>query len=79
MKTYLEILSELPSPIKEAAITNTGELFLSKGRTTMCLIDILMCAFVWDEAPEGHDFWWSVCDAVRKKTPFPPLPAIAET
>ena len=67
-KTVVEWLMELPKEIREKAIKNQ----INKGNTES-LKDALMKGFLWENSPEGHEYWSRVYDMALLDT-FPPKP-----
>lgn len=55
-RTIIEFLWKMPEPYQSQAITNCGDKLYKDfvGRT---IKDALMSAFVWNESPEGGDYW----------------------
>lgn len=55
-RTIRQFLLKMPQPYMEQALLNAGENSLKgfKGRT---IKDALMSAFVWNDSPEGGDYW----------------------
>lgn len=72
--TYLEQLSELPSPYAELALSRTDASILASQPTLPGLAECLSSAFLWCATPEGQDFWFEVHWAVKKGLLLPPIP-----
>ena len=62
-KTIREWLNELPEPISSRAIKNAeneSESSLEEEDVTSSIMCALAGAFVWNDTPEGHEFWRQV-------------------
>jgi len=59
-KTVLEWLHMLPEPYRSRAIANANENNAELKRFTLQYA--IQTAFVWENSPEGHDYWSEVCD-----------------
>jgi hypothetical protein len=63
MKTYRELLNELPEDVREAAIKNAedeGEDIDRVNEDIQTPTDALAAAFVWALTPEGDEYWEKV-------------------
>lgn len=56
-RTVLEFLWKLPEPQQSKAIKNTPENIQYKDFIGRTIKDALMTAFVWNDSPEGGDYW----------------------
>lgn len=59
--TLLECLNRLPEPYKSKSISYAKESDLNKPihKSNKTLADALFSAFIFSEAPEGGDYWYS--------------------
>ncbi|MFA5934935.1 MAG: hypothetical protein WC827_03570 [Candidatus Paceibacterota bacterium] len=58
MKTIKDWLQELPEGTKEKALLNYSTENQEKETDNYYLMsEVLFCAFVWQDTPEGHAFW----------------------
>jgi len=50
----------------EAAISNTDEELIDETPTfTSDLCEVIACAFVWFESPEGQKYWEGICKSLK--------------
>lgn len=63
--TLLEHLQELPEPYRDLAIAtchaNGCGGYPAKGQ----LYESLQAAFIWDNTPEGFDYWNGLCKELK--------------
>lgn len=65
MKTRLEWYQDLPEDIRERAVRNTKDIDLSKKVSDFKIA--ILCGFVFEHTPEGHEFWMHVEDGQYDK------------
>jgi hypothetical protein len=58
MKTTREWYNELPNDIKIKALANTETSVLNSGAPK--LSETLLAAFVWNDTPEGMEYWLKI-------------------
>lgn len=58
--TIYEWLQQLPEPIKDKAIRNLYDE--SKDLRRESLADALFCAFIFEDTPEGHNYWVEIAN-----------------
>lgn len=58
--TFREALEKLPEPYKTQAIENTTDQVLGLWCPAKTLNKTLDMAFVWEETPQGHDYWEAI-------------------
>ena len=67
-KTVREWLSELEEPQRSKALDNMGKYCTKSGdMLAPTLYTALAGAFVWSQAPEGHEYWSGFCCSLSKK------------
>ena len=74
-KTYRDLLSELPSPVRERAIANCDKLDEYPPRYFTEARYVLYSAFDWVSSKEGMDYWSSIasgCTPPEPQTPKKP-------
>lgn len=59
--TVKEQLLKLPADIAEKALINAGSTAIFIESDSIC--DALLCAFYWDQTPQGHDYWEDIFNA----------------
>lgn len=60
MKTIKEWLSELHEPYRSQALKNMEMYGVNGHETATTFRTALMAAFVWQDSPEGGDFWLEI-------------------
>lgn len=58
MKTIREWLEELPEPYRTQALNNADNL--DSKALFKSLYNVLQEAFIWEESPEGGNYWINV-------------------
>lgn len=59
--TVKDQLLKLPADIAEKALINARSTAIFIESDSIC--DALLCAFYWDQTPQGHDYWEAIFNA----------------
>lgn len=62
-QTYAQALSGLPETVQNQILTNANRQ-PDEPFDYGSVYELLICAFQWDETPEGHDYWDQITLAV---------------
>ena len=66
MKTTREWIEDLDEPYRSEAIKNTPIKVL-KLKEHISQSKALLDAFVWEDTPQGHDYWSDLHELISKK------------
>ena len=68
-------IKDLPKKLRQLAFYRSRQQFIRNGRNVKTfyknytLKDSLYCFFIFEETPEGHDFWAAVNDGLITELP----------